>query len=301
MGTVGIGLVNSLDSLLQRFPALLDLAAGRSRKASGQASPAALAAIIETQIIPRLMVAHMPIEALGAPEKVAGPPEGVPCAADVSAFADAVLAKETSELFEALERRIAAGASAETLLIHLLAPAARHLGEWWEQDRCDFVDVTLGLWRLQELTHELAGLMRPVVSMARPRRAVFAMMPGDQHRLGLQMVVEFFRNSGWEAHALDEVCGEPLLDLVEGAGFDLVGLSINQDSQVEALVPLVDSLRARSANPGLLVMVGGAILRERPELAFLIGADATAADAPTAVVRAEAILRARDLTGAAPG
>jgi methanogenic corrinoid protein MtbC1 len=137
--------------------------------------------------------------------------------------------------------------------------------------------------------------------MARPRRAVFAMMPGDQHRLGLQMVVEFFRNSGWEAHALDEACGEPLLDLVEGAGFDLVGLSINQDSQVEALVPLVDSLRARSANPGLLVMVGGAILRERPELAFLIGADATAADAPTAVVRAEAILRARDLTGAAPG
>lgn len=300
MGTVGIGLTNSLDSLLQRFPVLLDLAAGRARRSQPQVSPAALATIIETQIIPRLMVAHMPVESLGAAQPVA---EGnwMPGEADVIRFAGEVLKRETSELLDLVEVQLAEGRSAETLLIHLLAPTARLLGGYWEDDRCDFVDVTMGLWRLQELTHVLAGRMRQPSATTRTWRGLFGSLPGDQHRLGSQMVLEFFRNAGWEVQSVEADSSEAFLDIVAAAPFDLVGLSINQDSQVEALVPLVEAVRARSVNPDVLLMVGGAILRDRPELAFLIGADATAADAPTAVLRAQSILHARGLAGVPPG
>lgn len=301
MGTVGLGLASSLDSLLQRFPVLLDLAAGRSRRSPAQVSPDALATIIETQIIPRLMVAHMPVDSLGAAEPATASGPWQPDKAEVAAFADSVLRQETVELLDGLEARLAQGLPAEALLIHLLAPAARLLGDYWETDRCDFIDVTMGLWRLQELTHELAIRMPPPPAPARGRRGLFGVMPGDQHRLGNQMVVEFFRNAGWEAQAFEAEGSEALLALVAAVPFDLVGLSINQDSQVEALVPLVEALRQRSANPAVLLMVGGAILRDRPELAFLIGADATASDAPTAVRRAESILHARRLTGVPPG
>ena len=37
------------------------------------------------------------------------------------------------------------GVSVEALYVHLLAPAARHLGELWEDDRCHFADVTVGM------------------------------------------------------------------------------------------------------------------------------------------------------------
>ena len=39
----------------------------------------------------------------------------------------------------------------ETLYVELLEPTARHLGEMWDRDECDFIDVTLGVGRLQKL------------------------------------------------------------------------------------------------------------------------------------------------------
>ncbi|MFX8024223.1 B12-binding domain-containing protein, partial [Acinetobacter baumannii] len=42
-----------------------------------------------------------------------------------------------------------AGASQEQVFLDLLAPCARWMGELWEQDRFDFSQVTIGLWRLQ--------------------------------------------------------------------------------------------------------------------------------------------------------
>jgi len=43
------------------------------------------------------------------------------------------------------------GAASDSLFIELLEPAGRHLGEMWDDDRCNFFDVTVGVARLQEL------------------------------------------------------------------------------------------------------------------------------------------------------
>ena len=48
-------------------------------------------------------------------------------------------------------RARAYGMPVETLYLDLLAPAARHLGELWCADACDFASVTLALGRLQEV------------------------------------------------------------------------------------------------------------------------------------------------------
>ena len=52
------------------------------------------------------------------------------------------------------------GASLEGIFLRLLAPAARELGLLWEEDECDFMQVTVGLCRLHHLLRELSPEFR---------------------------------------------------------------------------------------------------------------------------------------------
>ena len=45
------------------------------------------------------------------------------------------------------------GIPLEALLLDLFAPVARRLGTMWEADQIDFVDVTIGTSRLQQILH----------------------------------------------------------------------------------------------------------------------------------------------------
>jgi len=55
------------------------------------------------------------------------------------------------------------------------------------------------------------------------------------------------------------------------------------------LTATICALRRASRNREIGVLVGGPLLIEKPELAEIVGADATAADGPQAVLRAEHI------------
>jgi methanogenic corrinoid protein MtbC1 len=307
MTTVGIGFASSLESLLQRFPSLRELGLSRLRRQEAAASPAALASLIESEIIPRLLIAHLPAEF--RPNHVQHQPAAAPeitiSGDDVSTFALRALNREVAELLEDVEQFFARGISADTILIELLAPAARRLGDFWESDQCDFVDVTMGLWRLQELTHDVATRLAPPRGRASARdmgnrRAFFATLPGDQHQLGVLLVSEFFRAAGWKAVVGIDLSEAGLAEAVAAEPFDLIGLTITQEWQLDGLPALIESLRTASRNPGAVVMVGGGLVATRPELAFLVGADATAPDARNAVERADQLVDAFGLTGARP-
>ena len=56
--------------------------------------------------------------------------------------------------------RISSASGRKTILSRrcstfFIAPAALHLGEMWQQDLCDFFEVTLGVGRLQMLMNRL--------------------------------------------------------------------------------------------------------------------------------------------------
>jgi methanogenic corrinoid protein MtbC1 len=302
MATVGIGFAQSLESLLQRFPTLKELGLSRLRRQEASQSPAALASIIESEIIPRLLVAHLPSEFRPMPAPAGEPTAPEIAAEDVTRFAARSVASEVAELLEDVDGLMARGISADTILIDLLAPAARMLGTFWEEDRCDFVDVTMGLWRLQEITHDIAARLTPRPPRPAPdgtvRRAFLAALPGDQHQLGVLLVSEFFRAAGWQPVAAFDLPEADLASAVAQESFDLIGLTVSQEWQIEGLPALIETLRGASRNPSAIVMVGGGIVASRPELAFLVGADATAPDARGAVKRAESLIEAFGSTGA---
>jgi MerR family transcriptional regulator, light-induced transcriptional regulator len=250
-----------------------------------------LSRLIEGEIIPRLLVAHRSDTRAGA----VADGDGAITEDEVEAFAPLSLQVEADMLLEHVESILRRGVSVDTLLVDLLAPAARKLGEFWEEDRCDFVDVTMGLWRLQEIVHELSARL-PVDrrALAGGRRALFASMPGDQHSFGTVVIDELFCREGWMTDRLSEVSTPELIERVRAEWFDLVGLTISCDCHIAPLPSIIAALRHGSRNPRVCVMVGGRVFAEDAGLVAKVGADGTAANAKLAVEAAGKLVAAME-------
>lgn len=254
-----------------------------------------LSALIEREIIPRLMVAH----AAAAPVLAPATGDAAIEADEVATLAPLALQVEADALLEHIEAILARGASVDTVLVDLLAPAARLLGEFWEDDRCDFVDVTMGLWRLQEIVHELAARMpADRLAAAGGHRALFASMPGDQHDFGTVVIDELFRRGGWVTDRMSDAQTGDLLRRASGEWWDLVGLTVSCDCHVVALPSIISALRNVSRNPRVCVMVGGRVFSADPGLAIQVGADGTARDAKLALEVASELVCVREMEAA---
>ena len=234
--------------------------------------------VVEGDFIPRLLMGHS-----REPDVSQDANEAIDAAA-MEEFAALPLELEADELLIRVERFLHRGVSAETIFLQLLAPSARELGRLWEEDRCDFVEVTMGLWRLQEVMREVAAGAPPVLrALGQPRTALFSAIPGDQHSFGALMIDEIFARAGWQSEALIEPERRALLRLVSEKSFDLVGLTITNDCPSGALSNLISAIRTVSANPRTFVLIGGRAVNARPELVADAGADGTAIDAEAAL------------------
>ncbi|UZK66651.1 cobalamin B12-binding domain-containing protein [Sphingomonas sp. M1-B02] len=269
------------DDSLSAFRSRVDLDDSRS-----------LTTLIESEIIPRLMVAHATdLEPPAAEIEESGVTIDP---AEVEALAPMALQVEADVLLAHVERILSRGVSVDTVMVDLLAPAARLLGEYWEDDRCDFIDVTMGLWRLQEIVHEIATPASPKrIGAGGSSSALFASMPGDGHSFGTVVIEEVFRRDGWETDRLSDATTPDLLKRVSAGWFDLIGLTISCDCHIAELPSLIAAMRNVSRNPRACVMVGGRVFAANPDLARQIGADGTARDAKVALKMATSLVRER--------
>ena len=150
--------------------------------------------------------------------------------AAIRAFADEVLAHEVNTLADIIIGHLDREVAPETLFIQLIAPTARELGEKWNRDECDFVDVTMGLWRLQLLLRTIAVWAPPPDGWAlKTHRALFTTMPRDQHSLGTLMIGECFQRAGWDVETLIEPEQSEILLALGSSSFDVVGLTVTTD------------------------------------------------------------------------
>lgn len=208
-------------------------------------------------------------------------------AEEIAAFAPLAVNLEAHDLLAEVDRYLLRGFSAERVFVELLAPAARHLGAQWTDDRLDFLDVTMALWRLQEVLREVAARSGRDVMPSMSRRVLFSPFPGDQHSFGAAMIDECFTRAGWNSDLLIEPSRPQLLARVAGAHYDLLGLTVSCDCHIAPLSSLIVAVRNVSKNPQLQVMLGGRVLIEDPDLARRAGANGTAACAMDALALAE--------------
>ena len=276
---------------------------GRSAASSwGQAGPTEpvakerltrLMRTLEGDIIPRLVRAHRPAP-IEAPALLQ--PVVAVTTADVETFARLTIGNDDRLIAAALGALRLRGITVESIYIELLAPAARYLGYLWDEDLCDFAEVTVGLGRLQQVMRELSPAFGSEVDHpADGRRALLVPAPGEQHTFGLSMVAEFFRRAGWEV--VGGVGGPEMdpVDMVREEWFDVIGVSVGNEARLDWLRSGIADVRRASRNRAIGVMVGGPVFNLNPDYVAQVGADITASDGRQAPVLAEGLLGQRTM------
>ena len=247
-----------------------------------------LAKVIEGEIIPRLFLAHRGHAAAQMTEELEDLAKG-------ESFAGMVLSSESEEIIERVEKLLDKGIPAQRIFMDLLAPIARRLGEFWEEDRCTFTEVTLGLSRLHQVLHEVGRRRGAEFAQQRGsgRRAYFIPAPGEQHTFGLSMLEEFFLHAGWETALDHQASVKTILATVAKQNLDVVGFSISCKEFLDPLSDLIKKTRAASRNKEIAVMVGGQLFQDDPGLAEKLGRATVLPDAVLAVQKADSLVSER--------
>ena len=238
---------------------------------------AVLARTIQNEIIPRLMMAHR------TPTECAMPNLILPYSitpTDVTNFVNLLLEGKQAEGLHWIDEARGKGVSIESIFLNLLAPAARQLGELWEDDERDFTEVTLGLAELHKILHVLPS-MSELHKQYVPNGLSILLMPspGDQHTLGLAMVAEFFQRDGWAVDGGTFAAADNPALLVKAKRYDAVGFSLATGLGFNRLQDCISDIRKTVSPYKLCIIVGGPFFAVNPDKVNLVGADLYVQDA----------------------
>ena len=154
--------------------------------------PEELAEILDNEILPRLVVAH----GAQAPSRhdaavTRGLGREPLCAEMREAFIRIVLSRTPELLGSFIRPLLRGGVSADAIYEKLLEPTARMLIELWGDDIVSYMEVTIGLGRLQQIVHNFDAATRyngendPTCPSA-----IFSPRPGEQQTFGFYTIEE---------------------------------------------------------------------------------------------------------------
>lgn len=205
-------------------------------------------------------------------------------AEQVESFTRLICDGHEDEAHHMVEEILSGGATPEALMMTLLAPSARLMGEFWCQDRRDFVEVTLGMARLQQLVRQFR--LPQAAAHEIHGHALLVPVQGEQHTFGIRLVEEHLLRAGWQVTALFKVTEAEITRLVADEHFDFVGFSLSSERLLPGLQSAIRCLRSSSRNQHVQVAVGGVLFDGRDIAPRDIDADAIVMDAQDAVHQA---------------
>lgn len=245
---------------------------------------------IQNELVPRLMASHRvgPV----SPALMTAASRSL-FERDVDAFVAAVRCHDEHRSVQFVRTVLDEGATVEAVYLDLLAPSARRLGEMWDADECDFVEVTVALGRMQRLLRDLSQVFLAEAGQSEPvGNVLLTCVPGEQHTLGIIMVGEFLLRDGWRVLVGAPWSDSDLLSMVVSDWYDVIGFSVGTENRLAVLRRDIRRLKSASRNPNVQVMVGGQLFAEQPDLAEQVGANAIATDARSAPTMARSLLAA---------
>lgn len=210
---------------------------------------------------------------------------------DVLALARLISSRGQERDVRALARQMRAGQTFRTLCLDLIQPTARYFGELWLADLCSFVDVTLAAGALQTLLREESPARHPGTRVQPVGHALLVPLPGEQHGLGIRMVAEFFRVSGWAVWSTPFAAIADLLDAVRATPYSIAGISVGSDGRLDEAAACIRLIRSHALDRRIRVLVGGPAFLGRPARAAAVGADGTADSAEAALRDADSMAR----------
>lgn len=249
---------------------------------------------IETQVIPRLMLAHKSDREKAESQVHLNINKHIFSKEAIHDFTQVLLNNDADISKTYVEALIDEGVNLEDVYLELFQPSARLLGTIWEEDTEDFSAVTLALWKMQQTMYYFSDSFLNESQLIQRKGTVFLCpYPGSQHSMGLFMVSEFFRKDNWNVLGDPAITSNDLKTKISKNFFDILGISIGSLSQVDGLSTLIKSLRKISKNSDIFIMIGGPMALKSPNLFNNVGADAQASNAKDAILQATDLMEGR--------
>lgn len=244
---------------------------------------------IEAEIIPRLVMAHG-----RAVQPLRAPPES--SRADAATFAELILGPQCTRASDYVQDCRDRGVTLERIYLDLLVPTASHLRHLWIAHEWDFADITLGLWRLQQLLREYSpAFCAEVAVKSAGLRVLLTPSPGERNdaghvMFGLTLAGEFFRRDGWETWIEPDAAATAFDETVRSQWFNVVEFFANSDKKLDDLAIKIRMVRRESPNRDIGVVLCGPAFVARPELVLLVGGDAMVSDLSQESLQARSVV-----------
>lgn len=224
----------------------------KARPESGQM----LSDVIRDEVLPRLLLAHAAgtHDPTGASERTN---RNVDLSQAVVELADVAVAQDLTRALALVDSVLTAGVSIDKVLLDVVGPAARRLGDQWLDDERSFADVSLGLAVVQRVVSMLRHRVRPPT--AQHGVVVLGAAPNEQHRLGLQILADLLRLAGWDTRYLPDASMEELCAVVSTEPVVMLGLTVSSDELAAPLARWIPKFKKRTLNRDLAIMLGGAM------------------------------------------
>lgn len=182
---------------------------------------------------------------------------------------------------------IEAGATAATLLNEALLPGMKVVGERFRDYEIFLPDVLLSA-RAMSGAMELLRPLLVAEGVPLVGTVVLGTVKGDLHDIGKNLVGIMLQGAGFQVVDLGvDVEPSAFVDAAAAHRASVIGMSALLTTTMTGMADVLAALEARGMRGSTRTIVGGAPVS--PEFAQDIGADAYAADAPSAVERVKAL------------
>ncbi len=190
---------------------------------------------------------------------------------------DAVGAADERRAVAIAERLLDGGMTPEQLLLEVVAPVQRQVGQLWQRNE----------WSVAQ-EHAATAINERVIAVAATRNVVeptrghvvVACLDGEWHAIPPRIVAEILRGHGWQVTFLGtSVPTSHLVSYLHQNGPDVVALSCTLSRSLPRAHQVISACR----NTGTRVLVGGLGFGAHGEWAAALGVSSWAADALEAV------------------
>lgn len=185
----------------------------------------------------------------------------------------------TKDVFaELLDQMRKARISVAALADIYIPLAARRMGEAWHEDEMSWLDVSIGVGRLQSLLREIGTAWAADQAGDAGHGTILMIIPDrEQHTLGPMVAMGQMRRYGVSVCLRIAPSAEELRGLITSRAFDGVMISVATIDKLEAVRKTVKFLKTLTVKP-IPVVVGGAVMFKIDDAATCTGADFSSND-----------------------
>ncbi|UCG39917.1 MAG: B12-binding domain-containing protein [Acidimicrobiia bacterium] len=171
-----------------------------------------------------------------------------------------ILRGDTAAGWTLIEQALSAGVGPELIILEVMNPALRRIGEKWDQGEIDVYDEHLATATMRRLL----GRLGPTLNRRGNKRGrvLVAMAAGEMHDLGAEILSEILRGAHYDVLSLGANTPPQSIARAVAQLNDLdavfIGATIDVDSLIESIAAV------REVDPTVTVLVGGGAFLSGP-------------------------------------